>query len=62
MENVNQVATREIPQLLVFGTVSLSVIMIISHMDWTAGGGGGISYKPIWDAPFFRVSFFSIDS
>ena len=26
------------------------------------GGGGALPYKPIWDMPFFRVSFFSINS
>ena len=26
------------------------------------GGGGELPYKPIWDMPFFRVSFFSINS
>ena len=25
------------------------------------GGGGALPYKPIWDMPFFRVSFFSIN-
>ena len=24
--------------------------------------GGALPYKPIWDMPFFRVSFFSINS
>ena len=26
------------------------------------GGGGALPYKPIRDVPFFRVSFFSINS
>ena len=25
-----------------------------------AGGGGTLPYKPIWDVPFLRVSFFSL--
>ena len=28
----------------------------------TPGGGGALLYKPTWDMPFFRVSFFSINS
>ena len=31
-------------------------------LDSPPGGGGALPYKPIRDVPFFRVSFFSINS
>ena len=37
----------------------------LDNKNNTGGGGGGgetLPYKPIWDVPFFRVSFFNINS
>ena len=39
--------------------------IILGFVNWIRvmpGGGGALQYKPIWDVPFLRVSFFSINS
>ena len=39
--------------------------LVVHHMLPKCPGGGGrgaLPYKPIRDVPFFRVSFFSINS
>ena len=35
---------------------------IVIEEYFVPGGGGALPYKPIRDVPFFRVSFFSINS
>ena len=51
-----------LPSVSFYPSEREDVIQLANEYSGYKLGGGGLPYKPIRDLPFFRVSFFSINS